>query len=107
MASPISGDKILTQRDMNPTRTEPNTRRGQDAESSETPSRAPVAQDSVELGFQQSAARPLSDNVSSPAEAQNTLSQLLDALRANPAAGLSAQASIGQNQADALLSRPA
>lgn len=107
MASPISGDKILTQRDINPTRTEPNARRAPEAESPETPSHAPGAQDSLELGFQQGSPRPLSDRLSSPAEAPDSLSKTIDALRANPAAGLSAHAGISQGQADALLSHPA
>lgn len=108
MASPISGDKILTQRDVNPSQ----TGRRQASERTEGQAeneRKAALQDSVELktALQDTQPRPLSDTVQNTGQAQDKLAQLLGAMRENPSRALAAQGGIGQAQGDALLSHSA
>ena len=106
MPVPISGDKILAQRDTNTSRSEQQARK---AEAPNVGKEKTAAPDSVSLSNAAAtdSIRPLSENIRSPEEAQSRLQNLLGSLRDNPQTGMRAQANLSQSQAEALLHAPA
>ena len=104
MATPISGDRIPPQRDVNPS---PKGRAQQAGPTDDMAEKSakPAAQDSLQLKstFQQGQARPLSEAVQDAGQARDKLARLLGAMRDAPSGALAAQGNVSQRQVDTLL----
>ena len=104
MPTPIISDKILTHRDVNPSRPEQQAshREAQHNASAQAP-----RHDSVQLSttIADAPIRPLSESIRSTAQAEARIQALLTSVRESPDAAIKAQASPSETHVETLLQR--